>query len=64
MEPNDYSSEFDVWMQKVDNCLVNTCGLGHQDLPDKQYMCMFEDQYTPNDAAAEVLEDEGYTDLI
>jgi hypothetical protein len=51
---------FDEWMAAVDREIaVSLCGLNSEDLPDANYYDMYESEYTPEDAAAEVLEDAG-----
>lgn len=53
-------SNFVEWMQKVNQELEGACGLTADDLEDANYHDMFESGTTPDEAAAEVLSDNGY----
>ena len=54
------TSAFDAWMAKVDAYLVKKVGLESADLIDIAYMDLFEDGYTPAQAAKKALKNEGY----
>lgn len=55
--------DFEQWMRKVDAEIAERLlGLTSSDLPDKCYRDMYETDMTPEEAAAEVLEEEGYTE--
>jgi hypothetical protein len=51
---------FTEWMRAVDQEVEIVCGLGTSDLADKPYRDWFDDEYTPAEAAQELLEDEGF----
>jgi hypothetical protein len=60
---------FADWMVKVDRTLVSECGLTSEDLADPStlpghtgYHDMYENEYSPEDAAATVLEANGFPD--
>jgi len=55
--------EFDKWMTKVDAKLEKVAMVTSDDLPDQDWMGMFEDEVAPDEAAMEVLEDEGFGDF-
>lgn len=57
---NTENKKFDTWMEKVDNHLVKRCGMTSMDLPDCEYMDMFESGYTPREASDVVLEELDY----
>lgn len=48
--------DFDTWMRYVDAEVSGLLGLSVYDLPDRPYRDMYEDEYTPEEAAAEALE--------
>lgn len=50
---------FEDWMKEVDASIAGIAGLSSDDLPDRCYRDMFDDETTPADAAREVLEEEG-----
>ena len=54
--PNEYSADFDVWMQRLDRHLEAVIGLGHMDLPDRDYMAMFESEARPVHVAESILD--------
>jgi|SaaInlStandDraft_2_1057019.scaffolds.fasta_scaffold216202_2 hypothetical protein len=54
--PNDYSPEFDMWMQRLDRHLEAVIGLSHMDLPDRDYMSMFESEAKPDCVAESILD--------
>lgn len=51
---------FESWMNRVDQYLVNELGLDSQDLPDINYMDLYESGESPREAASEALEYAGY----
>lgn len=51
---------FLAWGEAVEKALVAQCGMGVLDLPDADYSSMYEDGYEPEEAAAEVLEENGF----
>ncbi len=51
---------FGEWMVEVNLALIDTCGLGYMDLPDKAYRDEFDSGTTPEDMAYLALEDEGF----
>ena len=55
-----FFAAFDAWMAKVDAYLVEKCDLESADLIDIAYMDLFEDGYTPSQAARKALRNEGY----
>lgn len=46
---------FDEWFARVDRCVQKACGLGVDDLPDVDFMKMYEDRLRPIRAANRVL---------
>ncbi len=38
---------FTVWMKQIDNLLLRTCGLTHEDLPDLPYRDLFDCEESP-----------------
>ena len=50
---------FKEWMDRVDDALLNAVGVCHRDLADWMYRDAFDDGFTPDDAAWEVLQDNG-----
>lgn len=46
---------FDEWKAQVDIEISNRCGLTADDLPDVDYMSMFEDGESPKHAALEAI---------
>jgi hypothetical protein len=57
-------SKFDKWLGKVDSHISALCGLSHFDLADRPYYDMFEGGCTPQEAAEEALEYEGFFDFV
>ena len=51
---------FEVWMNKLNNCIRSVAGIDSDDLPDANYMDMYEDGFQPAEAAIAVLENEGF----
>ena len=51
---------FKMWMDKVDGALDSVCGLSHMDIADQRWHDWFDDGFTPEEAAREALEDEGF----
>jgi len=51
---------FEQWMDKVDSELEVYCGLSHMDLADQHYHDWYEEEMSPEDAAREALENEGF----
>lgn len=47
---------FELWMRKVDEHLIDRCGMTSADLPDYYYMDLFEDGVDPEEAAEEAFE--------
>ncbi len=56
--PAGQKFDFDTWMKKVDAALVKKCGVGYEDLPDRCWDDMYEDGYTPAEAAKEAIEED------
>lgn len=48
---------FETWMAKVDRILSTNLGIGYLDLPDVDYMSMYEDGAPPKEAAITALEE-------
>lgn len=51
---------FEQWMNAVDRQLSIRCGLTNRDLADQTYRDWYNDEYTPEEAALETLENEGF----
>jgi hypothetical protein len=49
-------TDFDTWMRQVDECIGRRCGLSSSDLPDWTYRDAFDDGLSPEEAAAEALD--------
>lgn len=49
------TQDFDRWYKRVDAIVSGIAGIGVDDLPDCCYGDMFEDMYTPKEAAKEAL---------
>jgi hypothetical protein len=47
---------FDSWTERIDYLLMQKIGLYSSDLPDQEYMDMYEDGLTPVQAVNEILE--------
>lgn len=58
--PKETKVTFEEWMNKVDQSIANKCGLSSGDLEDVCYHDMYDDDYTPKDAASEALENAGF----
>lgn len=52
--------DFDAWKKQVDSVLLSICGLSGDDLADVDYYSMFENDYSPKDAALYVLEENDF----
>jgi len=50
---------FDAWMEKVNAAVFDACGLTSEDLDDFCYSDMFEDGYSPREAAREAIRNSG-----
>lgn len=48
------------WGLAVEKALIAKCGMGVLDLPDAPYSDMYEDMLEPEDAADEVLAEQGF----
>lgn len=59
-QPQPQPQTFAAWMRAVDRILLQTCGLSSGDLGDQCFRDWYGDEVTPKDAAARVLEDEGF----
>lgn len=58
MSDDDDDFAFLGWVARVDACLADRLGgLGVDDLPDQPYRDMYSDDLTPEDAAAQIIED-------
>jgi hypothetical protein len=56
--------DFEKWMQCVNHiCAVKT-GIEADDMTDMPWMDWYENGATPNEALDELLEEEGYFDLL
>jgi hypothetical protein len=53
---------FDQWMKDVDKYLLRKVGLTHSDLPDFPSYDMWSDGISAEEAAQDLLEEEGFTD--
>lgn len=51
---------FKEWLAEVNTFLVALCGMGSDDLPDQDYWNMWNDEVDPEDAATEILDNEGF----
>ena len=56
----DKAKPFALWMEQVDLSVQRMISLSVHDLPDQAFADMFEDGYYPEDAAREILENEGF----
>lgn len=54
---------FEQWLREVDTALTSECGLSYLDLPDQPWRDWFDSDMTPQDAAQECLDNEGYYDF-
>lgn len=52
-------TKFEAWMERVDAAIESWYGLSSDDLPDVEYYDMFEDGWTPGDAAQYALDNAG-----
>ena len=55
-----WNTQFSEWINIVDAALVRNVGIGWEDLPDYPYADWFDDGMSPDDAAREALESEGF----
>lgn len=55
---------FESWLDKVGAALRKKCGLSYSDLADQPYRDWFDSGMTPTQAANQVLENEGFSELI
>jgi len=55
-------SNFDLWMAKVDQAVARKSGLSVYDLADQCYRDMYDDGFTPSQAAQVALSEEGFED--
>jgi hypothetical protein len=51
----DDKTDFERWFAKVDALVAARAGLGADDLPDQPYYDWFDSEWTPKEAAQEVL---------
>ena len=52
---------FESWLARVDAIITNTVGIGMDDLQDMCYRDMYDDGYSPKEAAKETLEEAGWS---
>lgn len=50
--------EFEDWLAKVDNCLIEAIELGKDDLPDQDYWSAWDAGLRPSQFAAQILTEE------
>ena len=56
--------EFDIWMQDVNDCVMEQSGLDIRDLPDTNpYRVWFDEGMESEDAARKALEESGFFDF-
>lgn len=53
---------FKAWLSDVDTILKQKIKIGSADLPDADYETMFDAEYTPIEAAHEIIIDNGCAD--
>lgn len=51
---------FDEWMKEVNKLLVEKIGFEAEDMPDHCWMELFEDGYSPEEAADDYAEEHGW----
>jgi hypothetical protein len=51
-----HPTDFDAWMEAVDNAVQTSCGASVHDLPDCCYRDWFDDGLSPREAARLALE--------
>lgn len=51
---------FEAWMQKVNRIVIQTCGLGVEDIPDYDYWNNWDAGVSPEETAQEALEAAGW----
>lgn len=52
--------EFRDWLREVDAALINICGLSHNGIADQTWWDWFDSDMSPEEAATEALENEGF----
>ena len=52
--------EFQLWMEAVDDAVLQIPGVSVHDLPDRPFRDMFEDGASPREAAQDALEYAGW----
>lgn len=64
---NHDSKEYSEYIKKVDNIIVATIGLGIDDIPEAPgifYMDYYENGYSPQELADDIIEGNGWSDLL
>jgi len=63
-ETDQEEAKFTKWLKSVDRLVQEKVFLSYQDLPDIDYRGLFEDGFTPAEAAQECLDnaDDGYVE--
>jgi len=51
---------FEQWMREVNRIVTHIAGVSVHDLADATFRDWYDDEYTPNEAANEVLEANGW----
>jgi len=54
------SARVQSFIEEVDRVVRSIAGVSVHDLPDADFSSMLEDDYSPEDAAREILENEGF----
>jgi len=56
-------TKFEMWIREVDSEVAKILGMGASDLPDQNYRDLYEDGFSPKEAARaavqKIIEDEG-----
>lgn len=52
---------FETWMKKVNRVVVQTCGLGVEDIPDYDYWSNWDAGVSPEETAKEALDNAGWS---
>jgi hypothetical protein len=52
---------FEDWMKVVNQHVINSCGLGIEDIPDYDYWSSWNHGMSPEDVAQEALEEAGWS---
>lgn len=55
-----HRNDFDHWLDAVDEAIFELAGVGLNDLADQAWYDWWSDEYTPQEAAYEALENEGF----